>query len=138
MTESKPEAKSTTGTSITSPPPQGNQQVCVVLQPPLPSLANRSGSPTHLGTLSDNVRSSVPIILAPSPEVNKKAVRAVPIVQEPESVQNNENDQPIREESNIDGEIVNEDGTPQQQQLQQQQPSQPPPTSPPKKAIYDI
>lgn len=54
--------------SISSPPGGGQQQVCVVLQPPLPSLTNRSSSPTSLGSLADNVRpSTVPIILAPSP-----------------------------------------------------------------------
>lgn len=60
-----------TNSSISSPPGGGQQQVCVVLQPPLPSLANRSTSPTHLGSLADNVRpSSVPIILAPSPALS--------------------------------------------------------------------
>jgi len=59
--------------SISSPPSGGQQQVCVVLQPPLPSLANRSSSPTHLGSLADNVRpSSVPIILAPSPALSAR------------------------------------------------------------------
>ncbi|KAJ7337741.1 hypothetical protein OS493_007894 [Desmophyllum pertusum] len=44
-----------------------------MLQPPLPSLANRSSSPTHLGSLADNVRpSSVPIILAPSPALSPR------------------------------------------------------------------
>ncbi|KAL9961546.1 hypothetical protein ACROYT_G030504 [Oculina patagonica] len=61
------------GSSISSPPGGGQQQVCVVLQPPLPSLANRSSSPTHLGSLADNVRpSSVPIILAPSPALSAR------------------------------------------------------------------
>lgn len=57
--------------SITSPPGGAQQQVCLVLQPPLPSLSNRSSSPTSLGSLADNVRpSSVPIILAPSPALS--------------------------------------------------------------------
>lgn len=61
--------------SISSPPGGGQQQVCVVLQPPLPSLTNRSTSPTHLGSLADNVRpSSVPIILAPSPALSPAAL----------------------------------------------------------------
>ncbi|XP_020603212.1 Golgi-specific brefeldin A-resistance guanine nucleotide exchange factor 1-like [Orbicella faveolata] len=64
---------STSTSSISSPPSGGQQQVCVVLQPPLPSLANRSSSPTHLGSLADNVRpSSVPIILAPSPALSAR------------------------------------------------------------------
>lgn len=51
----------------------GQQQVCVMLQPPLPSLSNRSSSPTSLGSLADNVRpSSVPIILAPSPALSSR------------------------------------------------------------------
>ena len=59
---------SNSSSSISSPPGGGQQQVCVVLQPPLPSLSNRSSSPTSLGSLADNVRpSTVPIILAPSP-----------------------------------------------------------------------
>ena len=45
--------------------------VCVVLQPPLPSLAgSRNSSPTQKGSLSDVAQtplSSMPIILAPSP-----------------------------------------------------------------------
>lgn len=58
------------GSSLSSPP-AGGQQVCVVLQPPLPSLSNKSSSPTQLGSLADNVRpSSVPIILAPSPALS--------------------------------------------------------------------
>lgn len=61
--------------SISSPPGGGQQQVCVVLQPPLPSLTNRSTSPTHLGSLADNVRpSSVPIILTPSPALSPAAL----------------------------------------------------------------
>ena len=64
---------SSSTSSISSPPSGGQQQVCVVLQPPLPSLANRSNSPTHLGSLADNVRpSSVPIILAPSPALSAR------------------------------------------------------------------
>lgn len=60
------------GSSLSSPP-SGGQQVCVVLQPPLPSLSNKSSSPTHLGSLADNVRpSSVPIILAPSPALSSR------------------------------------------------------------------
>lgn len=52
--------------------PSTTQQVCVMLQPPLPSLSNRCSSPTHLGSLADNVRpTSVPIILAPSPSLSK-------------------------------------------------------------------
>lgn len=46
-------------------------QVCVVLQPPLPSLAgSRSSSPNQKGSLSDMAQTppaSMPIILAPSP-----------------------------------------------------------------------
>lgn len=57
--------------NITSLQGSVQQQVCVVLQPPLPSLSNRSSSPTSLGSLADNVRpSSVPIILAPSPALS--------------------------------------------------------------------
>lgn len=64
---------SSSSSSISSPPGGGQQQVCVVLQPPLPSLSNRASSPTHLGSLADNVRpSSVPIILAPSPALSSR------------------------------------------------------------------
>ena len=53
----------------------GQQQVCVMLQPPLPSLSNKSSSPTSLGSLADNVRpSSVPIILAPSPALLSRSL----------------------------------------------------------------
>lgn len=133
-----PEPKSTSGTSISSPPPQGNQQVCVVLQPPLPSLGNRSGSPTHLGSLADNVRPSVPIILAPSPEVNKKTLKPVPVIQEPGTVQNNvETTQPIREDSSPEADTVEEDDN-SDVEPSPSPPALPQPTSPPKTAIYDI
>ena len=70
---------STNTSSISSPPGGGQQQVCVVLQPPLPSLANRSSSPTPLGSLADNVRpSSVPIILAPSPALSARPISSPP------------------------------------------------------------
>lgn len=70
---STPVKQGSSSSSISSPPGGGQQQVCVVLQPPLPSLSNRSSSPTHLGSLADNVRpSSVPIILAPSPALSSR------------------------------------------------------------------
>ena len=48
-----------------------------MLQPPLPSLNNRSSSPTQLGSLADNVRpAAVPIILAPSPSLARGQVVA--------------------------------------------------------------
>lgn len=72
---SLPSNQKSSNSSISSPPGGGQQQVCVVLQPPLPSLTNRSTSPTHLGSLADNVRpSSVPIILAPSPALSPAAL----------------------------------------------------------------
>lgn len=72
---SLPSNRKSSNSSISSPPGGGQQQVCVVLQPPLPSLTNRSTSPTHLGSLADNVRpSSVPIILAPSPALSPAAL----------------------------------------------------------------
>lgn len=72
---SLPSNQKSNNSSISSPPGGGQQQVCVVLQPPLPSLTNRSTSPTHLGSLADNVRpSSVPIILAPSPALSPAAL----------------------------------------------------------------
>ena len=72
---SLPSNQKSSNSSISSPPRGGQQQVCVVLQPPLPSLTNRSTSPTHLGSLADNVRpSSVPIILAPSPALSPAAL----------------------------------------------------------------
>ena len=58
----------------------GSPQVCVMLQPPLPSLAgSRSSSPTQKGSLSDVAQTppvSMPIILAPSP------LSRIPISQE--------------------------------------------------------
>lgn len=72
---SLPSNQKSSNSSISSPPGGGQQQVCVVLQPPLPSLTNRSTSPTHLGSLADNVRpSSVPIILTPSPALSPAAL----------------------------------------------------------------
>jgi hypothetical protein len=115
------------------------------LQPPLPSLGNRSGSPTQLGSLADNVRPSVPIILAPSPDLNKKAIKPVqpvlPTQAHPTQITNesteNSHDPSLREDCTIDlTPVIEED------QTQERAPEEAPPPSipeiPPKTTIYDI
>ncbi|XP_048590620.1 Golgi-specific brefeldin A-resistance guanine nucleotide exchange factor 1 isoform X2 [Nematostella vectensis] len=84
-TAADPVSRSTTPTRPTSPPPKSTSisslpdsapQVCVMLQPPLPSLSNKNPTPPQLGSLANNIRPSVPIILAPSPSLDRAVKKA--------------------------------------------------------------
>ena len=97
-----------------------------MLQPPLPSLNNRSTSPTQLGSLADNVRpAAVPIILAPSPSLARgQAVPGSGSVTPPEVVG------PIsREEATL---TTEDETSPDMQEEQEQQ------AELPKAPVYDI
>ena len=129
---SSPSKQGSASSSISSPPYGGQQQVCVVLQPPLPSLGNRSASPTHLGSLADNVRpSSVPIILAPSPALSSVGLSS------PQGSRSSTPTDPGPKQLDMSEEVPREDLKADQSNGDSGKPVAPSPERP-KASIYDI